>query len=801
MESFLQDVRYAARQLWKHPMFTVTAMLTLALGIGANTAIFTVVQSILLAPLPYPDAGRIVAIDTHWANEGRTSHRVTGPDAADVRAQAHSLEAVSMYSGGSEGVQLRDHAVFTVVTAVEPSFSRVFGLAPVAGRPFGEGDTQHEIMVSERFARDNFGSAQAALGQTMQAEGEPGQIIGVLPQAFDFPGKTQVWVSHPFFKAAYPQERTAFNYKAVAKLHAGVSTQSAQMELDAISQRLAAAYPDANKNKQMIVVPLQEELTGKARPMLVLLFAAVAIILLIACVNVTHLELARSIDRQRELAVRTALGSSHWQLGRLVIAESLLLSLGGAALGVCLAAPSVQALVAMAPPGLPRAEEVHLNLWVLAFTLALSLLTTFAASLIPARRAAKVDPAQALKQDSSRGMTGRNAAVLRNGLVVIEVAATFVLAVGAGLLLRTLVVLTTRDMGYQTARMLVVDADAPARTQSDAERVIRQYGTLFSQLSALPGVERAAGVMGLPTGAYGSNGYYSVQGGVPVDSNHAPYADFSVASPGYFQTMGIPLLRGRDFSAQDTYTGQFVVVISEAMAKQSFGDADPLGRQIKCGLDSDKWMTVIGVVGNVRQDSLASNPGPTLYMPMAQHPFYGTQIHMVLRARVAPLTVMNSVQARIRQVNPQIAMKFTTMDVMVGASIAAERFRSVLITVFAGVGLLLAMLGVYGTMACSVAQRTFEIGVRMAFGAEKGSILKMILGHAAKLACWGILLGMLFSLAVTRLIASMLVGVRALDPLSLSVAAALLLLTAALAASVPAWRAMRIDPMAALRAE
>lgn len=801
MESFLQDVRYAARQLWKHPMFTVTAMLTLALGIGANTAIFTVVQSILLAPLPYPDAGRIVAIDTHWANEGRTSHRVTGPDAADVRAQAHSLEAVSMYSGGSEGVQLRDHAVFTVVTAVEPSFSRVFGLAPVAGRPFGEGDTQHEIMVSERFARDNFGSAQAALGQTMQAEGEPGQIIGVLPQAFDFPGKTQVWVSHPFFKAAYPQERTAFNYKAVAKLHAGVSTQSAQMELDAISQRLAAAYPDANKNKQMIVVPLQEELTGKARPMLVLLFAAVAIILLIACVNVTHLELARSIDRQRELAVRTALGSSHWQLGRLVIAESLLLSLGGAALGVCLAAPSVQALVAMAPPGLPRAEEVHLNLWVLAFTLALSLLTTFAASLIPARRAAKVDPAQALKQDSSRGMTGRNAAVLRNGLVVIEVAATFVLAVGAGLLLRTLVVLTTRDMGYQTARMLVVDADAPARTQSDAERVIRQYGTLFSQLSALPGVERAAGVMGLPTGAYGSNGYYSVQGGVPVDSNHAPYADFSVASPGYFQTMGIPLLRGRDFSAQDTYTGQFVVVISEAMAKQSFGDADPLGRQIKCGLDSDKWMTVIGVVGNVRQDSLASNPGPTLYMPMAQHPFYGTQIHMVLRARVAPLTVMNSVQARIRQVNPQIAMKFTTMDVMVGASIAAERFRSVLITVFAGVGLLLAMLGVYGTMACSVAQRTFEIGVRMAFGAEKGSILKMILGHAAKLACWGILLGMLFSLAVTRLIASMLVGVRALDPLSLSVAAALLLLTAALAASVPAWRAMRVDPMTALRAE
>lgn len=801
MESFLQDMRYAARQLWKHPAFTITAVLTLALGIGANTAIFTVVQSILLAQLPYHDAGRIAALDTHWAEKGKTSHRVTGPDGADVRTQARSLETVSMYDGGNEGVQLRDHAVFTVVTGVEPSFSRVFGVVPVAGRVFTDADTHHETMVSERFARDNFGSVEAALGQTLQVEAQPSQIIGILPSTFNFPDKTQVWVANPFFQQQSPNERTAFNYKAVAKLRSGVSMQAAQAELDAISRRLEIAYPDANKSKQMMVVPLQEEVTGKARPMLVLLFASVAIILLIACVNVTHLELARSIDRQRELAVRTALGSSRWQLGRLVIAESLLISICGGAMGVLLAAPAVHALVAMAPDGLPRATEIHLNGWVLAFTFGLCLLTTLASSLIPARRAAKVDPAQALKQDSSRGMAGQNATTWRNSLVVAEVAATFVLAVGAGLLLRTLATLTTRDLGYQTARMLVVDADAPAHTQDEAQNVLRQYDELFAKLAALPGVEHVGGIMGLPTGSHGSNGYYNVRGGLQVDPNHAPYADFSVASAGYFQTMGIPLKVGRDFGRQDIYDGKFVAIISESLARQSFGNANPIGKLIQCGLDSDKWMTVVGVVGDVRQDSPATQPGPTLYMPMAQHPFYATEIHIVLRTKVAPLTLMNAVQANITQVNSQIATKFTTMDVMVGESIATERFRTVLISSFAGVGLLLAMLGVYGTMAYSVAQRRFEIGIRMAFGAEKNGILRLVLLQATRLACWGIALGLVLSLAMTRFITSMLVGVHPADPLSLTAAAALLLLTAAFAALAPAWRAAQVDPIVALRAE
>jgi predicted permease len=798
--ALVADLRFAGRQLRKHPAFTLTATLTLALGIGANTAIFTVVQSVLLAPLPYQNADRLAVLDTYWTNSGHTTPRVTGPDAADVRDQARSLEAVSLYYGGNLGVQLRDHAAYTVVTFADANFWRVFSLQPIAGRLFTDADAHHAALVSDQFARDNFGGAQAALGQLLHIENEALEITGVLPAAFDFPAQTQVWEARPLKEPAW-EGRTAFNYKAVGLLRPGVSFQTARVELNGISERLQTAYPSANRNKQLIALPLQQALTGDVRPTLLLLWATVGFILLIACVNVTHLQLVRSMERQREIAIRKVLGSSRAQVMQPVLLESLLVSLIGGAAGVLLAYPAVRVLVAMAPKELPRADEIRLNGWVLAFTLGLAVLTALVSSLLPALRAAKVDPAGVMKQDASRGMSRHGAARLRDGLVIAEVAATFVLAVGAGLLLHTMMTLRARDMGYETRQLLVVDADAPAHSERDAHSAVQQFYELFAQLAAVPGVEHVAGIMGLPTGAYGSNGYYTVTGAGPIDTNHSPYADFSVASPGYFQAMWIPIKRGRDFGAQDTFDSPFVTVISESLARQSFGDADPLGKQVQCGLDSDKWMTVVGVVGDVRQDSPAEKPGPALYMPMTQHPFYANQIHIVLRTEVKPLTLMNTVQEKIAQENPLIALRFTTMDAMVNKSIAAERFRAALISSFAGVGLLLAMLGVYGTMAYSVAQRTFEIGIRMAFGAEKGVILRTVLEHAAKLACCGIATGLALSLMLARLVASMLVGVRPTDPLSLGVAALLLLLTALAAAFAPGWKATRVDPMAALRAE
>jgi putative ABC transport system permease protein len=797
--SFLGDFRFALRQLWKHPLFAATAILTLALGIGANTAIFTVVQSILLAPLPYEDGDRIAVLHTRWTNSGHTSTRVTGPDAGDVRDQASSFEAVSLYSSGSLGVQLRDHAVFTAWAAVDSNFARVFRLHPIAGRVFTNADAHRAVMISEPFARDNFGNSQAALGQAVKVENEPLEIIGILPGSFDFPNQTQIWEAFPLRPESL--SRTAFNYKAVGRLQPGVTFQAAQAGLDGISRRLEIAYPAENAHKEIKLLPLQQALTGETRPTLLLLWATVALILLIACVNVTHLQLVRSMDRQQELAIRQALGSSRRQVMQPVVLESLLISLMGGACGIGLAVPCLHGLLAIAPEKLPRASEIHLNGWVLAFTLGLSLATTLVSSLLPARRAAKVNPADALKQDGSRGLSRPGASLLRDGLVVAEVTATFVLAVGAGLLLHTMANLLRRDLGFGTQQLLVVEADAPAHSEQDAERVVRQYDELFLRLAALPGVEHVAGIMGLPTGTYGSNGNYNVSGEPPVDHDHAPSANWSVASPGYFQTMGIPLKRGRDFRSVDLDSSQFVTVISESLSRQSFGTSDPIGRQIQCGLDSDKWMTVIGVVGDVRQESPAEKPGPTLYMPMSQHPFYANQIHIVLRTQVRPGTLINAVREKIAQTNPQIALRFTTMDAMVSQSMTTERFRAALVSTFAGAGLLLATLGVYGTMAYTVTQRRFEIGIRMAFGAEKGSILRTVLGHAALLAGWGIALGLVLSLALARMITSMLIGVSPLDPASLGIASVALLIAAVAAAFGPGWKATHVDPMVALRAE
>ena len=805
LTGFFADLRFALRQLRRHPAFAATAALTLALGIGANTAIFTVVESVLLAPLPYHDAARIGVINTHWADNGHTpisghtSLRVTGPDAVDIRDQARSFAAVSLYNGGSEGVQLRDHSVYTTVNWVDVNFMRVFSLQPVAGRLFTNEEAHRAALVSEQFARDNFGSAPAALGQIIHVEGETIEITGVLPGSFDFPARTQVWEAASLTPES--KARTAFNYKAVVRLQPDATSSSAASELDALAGRLQLAYPAENRDKQFFFVPLQRALTGDARPTLLLLWATAGLILLIACVNVAHLQLVRSLEQQREIAIRKALGSSRWKVVRPVILEGVLVALIGAAAGVVLALPAVRVLLALAPRELPRAAEIHLNGWVLAFTLCLAIATALLASLLPALRAAKIDPAESLKSDTTRGMGRRGTASLRDGLVVAEVTVTFVLAVGAGLLLHTMANLMARDMGYDPQRLLVADADNPAHSLDEARQAVRQLDEIFAGLGALPGVEHVAGIMGLPTGTYGSNGYYQIRGGLPVDPHNPASANFSVASSAYFQTMAIPVKSGRDFSAQDTFDGPFVAIISQSLARQSFGNADPVGKQIQCGLDSDKWMTIIGVVGDVRQDSPSDLPGPTLYMPMAQHPFYANQIHIVMRTLVKPLTLMNAAQSTILQINPLIALRFTTMDTMMAKSVAAERFRAVLVSSFAGVGLLLAMLGVYGTIAYSVAQRTFEIGLRMAFGAQRDVILRSVLRHALRLASYGIAAGLALSVLLTRLVTSMLVGVHPADPASLAAASALILLTSLAAAFGPGWKATRVEPMRALRTE
>jgi len=715
----------------------------------------------------------------------------------DIRDQAKSIAAIGFYEGGELGVQLRDHATFVGVSAVNSGFAQVFQIQPLAGRWFADAESKHAAVVNATFARNNFGTAEAAVGQIVKVEGQPLEILGVVPGGFEFPDHTEVWMDYP----AQPEStsRTAFNYRAVARLGRGVSLDGAQAELAGIGKRLQAAYPKDNEDKSFTLVPLQEQLVGAVRPMLLLLMFSVGLVLLIACVNVTHLYLARAVERQRELAVRTALGSSRLRLGRMVVLESLVLSLAGAVLGIAIAVPIVRLLVSLAPSDLPRAGEIQLNLWVFGFTAAVALVATLAASLVPARQAALVDPIMALQQDSSRGMSSRRSFLLRSGLVIAEVAAAFVLAVGASLLARTMLTLQSNDLGYSKTSLLIVDADAPAVSLEDSLKVTQKFNAVYADLKALPGVESVAGVMGLPTGKYGSNGYYSVNG-APVNSQGNEQAIFSLAGPDYFKTMEISMMRGRDFSAQDAYTAPFVAIISESLARQSFPNQDPIGRQIQCGLDAPgKWMTIIGVVRDVRQDSPAESPGAALYMPLAQHPYMATQINIAIRTKVAPAALIETVQSRIQRIDPGIATRFTTMDAMVGDSVEMQRFRSVLVGSFAGVGLLLAILGVYGTVSYSVAQRTFEIGVRMAFGAERESILKMVLRQVLVLASIGIVTGLVLSLIAGRFIASMLSGVSPADPLSLGAAIGVLTFAALGAALIPARAASSVEPMQVLR--
>ncbi|AXC11113.1 Permease [Acidisarcina polymorpha] len=799
MQNLLNDFRYALRQLQKSPVFTFTAVLTLALGIGANTAIFTVVQSLLLAPLDYPEADRIMALNTRYEQQGRETPRVTGADLVDIRNQSKSVSAIGYYQGGGgeAGVQIRDHSSFTAVSAVDAGFARVLQVAPEAGRWFVDSEAKHAAVVNANFARDHFGGVQAAIGQTIAVEGQPVQIVGVLPAAFDFPDHTQVWMA----EAEQPQtpSRTAFNYRAVVRLRHGVSMAAAQSELTAIASRLQSAYPGDNKDKTFRLVPLQEQLVGSVRPMLLLLMASVALILLIACVNVMHLYMARAVDRQRELAVRTALGSTRSQLGRLVVVESLLVSFAGAIVGIFLAIPLVKMLVRIAPANLPRSADIHLNFGVLAFTAGIALLATVAASLLPARQATRVDPIVALKQDSSRGMSSRHSSRLRSGLVVAEVAATFVLAFGAALLGRTMLVLQNTDPGYRKSDLLIVDADAPASTLESSIQATQKFETIFAELRALPGVESVGGVMGLPTGSYGSNGYYGVIG-APYDVQHGPQAVFTLASPDYFRTMAVPLLSGRDFTRRDDYDAPPVAIVSESLARQSFPGQDPIGRQIECGLDAPgKWMTIVGVVRDLRQDSPADAPGPALYMPLLQHPSMAAQINIAIHTRLSPVALIDTVRGKIERVDPAIAARFTTMNTMVGDSVEMQHFRSILIGSFAAVGLLLAVLGVYGTVAYSVAQRTFEVGIRMTFGAERASILKLVLLQVLMLAGIGVGAGLMASLIAGHWIGSMLVGVSPADPVSLAIAIGVLLSAALLAAFLPARRAALVDPVKALR--
>jgi putative ABC transport system permease protein len=794
----IPDLAQAVRTLRKTPTFTAVATLTLALGIGTTTAIFSVVNGVLLAPLPYPDPHRIVTLQTRPKQTGRLTPRLTGGDLVDIRFLTQAFEALSSYQGGEINVQLGDRAEFTGTYLVDPDFFQVFRAKPADGRLLEPGDQDRAAVVAQAFAQRNFGSGRAALGQTLRIDNRAYEIAGVLPPGFQFPRGAEVWIPAP--PTPTNLDRTAYNYPTIARIQPGVPLDTAQAQLDTLGAQLATAFPDSNRAKTFTALPLQEQMVGQVRSTLWFLMGAVGLVLLISCANVANLLLARATTRSREMAVRAALGAGRGRLIRQLLAETAVLALLGGALGLLLAHGGIDLLVRLAPDNLPRLGEIRLNRPVLAFAALASTLAGLLFGLLPAWQASRVDLNQALKQGNAQGTAAGGEGQLRNTLVVAEISLSFVLAIGAGLLFRSFEALSAVPLGFSSNGILVMYASAPARGLAEHLQAARFFQGLYADLAALPGVRSVAGAMGLPAGGYGSNGAYAVEGRhIFAPGQNLPDAGFRLASPGYFATLGIPLLRGREFTTRDRYDAPFVAVVSESLAKQSFPNEDPIGRRLRCGLDSPNWMTVVGVVGDVRQQSPASAPGPELYMPLEQHPYYANEVQVALRTAVDPGTLVAAVRQKVHDRNPEVATRFTTLETMVANSIATPRFRTFLVAVFAGLALSLAMAGVYGLMTYVVSQRTAELGIRMALGASPADLLRLILGRAALLAAVGLGLGLALSAAAHRLLAGLLFGLKPTDALTYATVLVAIGLVTLAAAAAPAWRATRIDPVRALR--
>ena len=563
--TMLQDTRFGLRILRKSPGFTAVAILTLALGIGATTAMFTVLDGVVLKSLKYPGAERIVAINTRWSDSGTVNPRTTGGDLQDLRGAKDSFEAFSYYNGGEMGVQLSRSADFGGVFLVDPNFFRVFAVPASTGRTFTSEDAGRSAIVSTEFAQRNFGSASAALGQMLAVEGTAYEIVGVMPPLFQFPREAQVWAA----VSPTPENinRMGYNYYSVARLRPGLSSEVVNARLLSIANRLAASFPDSNRSKTFTVLPLQEQLAAPVRTTLLLLMGAVALVLLIACANVANLTLARSAVRIRELSVRAALGASRRRLAMQLLSECMVLALAAGFLGIVLALWETKTLLVIGARFLPAPllGNVHFDSRVLAFALASSFLITILFGIAPAWQASHVDLQSVLKQSDTRGFLGSGQSRLRNSLVIAQIALSLMLAVGAGLLFRTLLALQSSPMGYRSEGILVTYASAPGRTLPEALEASRLFDDLYTRLRRLPGVVNAAGAMGLPAGQYNSDGSFAIEGkqSFSGDLRKLPYAGFRLASPEYFATMRIPLLRGRDFNDGDLRDRPFVVIISE----------------------------------------------------------------------------------------------------------------------------------------------------------------------------------------------------------------------------------------------
>jgi putative ABC transport system permease protein len=801
LESLLQDLRYAWRGLLNHPGFALTVVLILAFGIGANTAVFSVVNAVLLQPLPYADANRLVALTNPSTLGGESSKdlavkQVSTTNFEDWQSQSSSFEAMAYYYGWEGPVIAGVAAEYAQVAKVSPEFFRVFRVKPVAGRFFSAEEIKAgaAVAISYAYWQRQFGGDPKVLGRTVRVYGTPMPIVGVLPPGFSFPDSTDLWLPHE--TTQFMDSRDAQNDLAVGRLKQGVPLRQAQADMTVIARRLELQYPKSNKGRTVAVTRIRDAMVGDARLTLYLLLGAVTMVLLIACANIAALLLGKSMTRAREIAVRVALGAGRGRIVRQLITESLVLSLAAGAGGLVLAWWGSKALVALAPAGLPGLKETGIDSRVLLFTLGVSLLTSLLCGLLPALQVSKVDLNGALKQAATRSVTASGLTRMRGMLVTAEIALAVVLLCGAGLLTKSFVALQNVDLGFRPENVIVMRTTvaAPANEQT------RFFKDVLARTAALPGVLAVGAAMALPGHVESSGGYFIDHMPAQPDWNAAPHLTLNVVAPGAFAALGMPLKRGRDFSDGDTVDRPFVAIVNEALLGQALAGQDPIGRTIYCPFDSFKAMTIVGVVGDVRQNGPDVQPMPECYMPFQQHSYNGATLRVIARTAGNPAVLVEAMR-RVASERSDVPVTFTTMEALGSENMAAPRFRTLLFGLFAALALCLAVAGVFGITAYAASQRSTEIGLRMAMGANAGSVVRLILGEGLIHAGAGLAVGLTAAIAGTRLLKAVLFDVKPNDPAVYLGVVVLLGMVATVACYIPALRASRVDPMRALRQE
>lgn len=817
MNTFLQDLRYAVRVLAKSPAFAIIAVLTLALGIGANTALFSVVNGVLLNPLPYPEPERLTSLYSHTKQFQYSS--ISYPNFLDWQRDNRSFSALAAWRGDDFNLTGMGEPERLRAEMVSADFFSILGVQPVIGRLI---ETQDDhagaapvVVLSQGFWKRKFGSSPQLIGQTISLNGTAYTVIGIIPASFYFTGNnfrlSDVYVPlGQWTDSTFLDRRVGMGMDAVGRLKGSVTLTQARADMDRVAQALAQAYPDADKGSGITVLPLKQDMVGDVAPLLYILLGAVGFVLLIACVNIANLLLARSTGRSREFAIRAALGAGRWRVVRQLLTESILLSVTGGILGLLLAAWGTRAAIAVLPQALPRSGSIGLDMKVLLFTLGVSLFAGILFGLAPAVKASHSNLHESLKE-GGRGSSGARHR-MQGIFVVAETALALILLVGAGLMIRSLVQLWLVNPGFQPHNLLTFGiAFSPELMKAPPDQLRSEAVQLDTALEAIPGVEYASATGGgQPMQGDSELPFWHANEPPPKSDTDMDWSLFYLCQPDYLKAMGTPLLSGRFISAQDTIHAAPVIVIDENFAKKYFPGQDPVGQRINLGLLGVQ-PEIVGVAGHVKHWGLDENSkSPVLaqlYFPLSQvpdkfMPLMSKGATFVMRTRLNPDAVLPSIRHAIEQVSSeQVMYGAETMDDTIARSLAARRFAMILLGVFAALALILACVGIYGVISYLVGQRTHEIGVRIALGAQRSDVLRLVLGQGTKMALIGVAVGIAVALGLTRLMANQLFGVSAHDPLTFGGVAVVLILVALAACYIPARRAMRVDPIVALRYE